>query len=151
MTIEEARKRWGLSEKKMLELLSNGIISEIRIENGVLTMPDYKGIIMPRANQNITCESVAKMILDACDRLYYTDYRLLSVKKEDFSAILHQLEESGFIALKIPEKGDESSNQNYICTLTGKAALKKGKLELSGLEINLGFKFAGFTIKLERC
>ena len=150
MTIEEARKRWGISEKRMLELLSNGIISGIRIEDGMLVMPDHNGIVMPRANQNITCESVAKMILAACDKLYYTDHRLLSVKKEDFSAILHQLEQCGWIAAKVPKKGDDRSNQNYICTPAGKEALKKRKLELVGLEVNLGSKFAGFTIKLGR-
>ena len=73
MTITEAREKWGISPEKMLEMLSLGVIRNVRIENDVVTLPDYQGIRFPRKNQKITCQYIEKTILESCENLWYTD------------------------------------------------------------------------------
>ena len=150
MIISEAIEKWRISDKKMVELLSNGVLERVCVENGIISVPDYQGIKFPRKNQRLTQDTISKMILNACENLCYTDYHLLAISQEDFSAILQQMEHDSLIERKKPTIENFSSNKNYICTEKGKDSLKKGKIELSEITISLDFKFFGFEIKFEK-
>ncbi|MDE7122323.1 MAG: hypothetical protein K2O42_09200, partial [Oscillospiraceae bacterium] len=147
--VSEAKERWGISEKKMLELLSNGVLEGVHVENGVVSMPDYQGIKFPKRNQRLTQDSISKMILEACENLHYTDYHLLAIPEENFSAILQQMERDNLIERQNSTTENFSSNQNYICTEKGRSSLKKRKIKLTGITINLDLKFLGFEINLK--
>ena len=150
MTITEAREKWGISPEKMLEMLSLGVIRNVRIENDVVTLPDYQGIRFPRKNQKITCQYIEKTILESCENLWYTDYCLLCVEETVFSTILKLLEENGYITKKVPTVEDYTSNENYICTDSGRTYLKKGKFTLSKVTAGVGFKFISFEATFKK-
>ena len=150
MTLKEAKTKWNISDSKMIELLSNRILIDITIDNDIITLPDHNKIIFPRKNQNITCKSVSRMILTACETFAYTDYLLLSISENDFSAILRQMEKEELIERKDPKKDIYSSNANYICTSKGSEALHKRRLKITELSAQLNFKFIGFDIKANK-
>ena len=148
MTLAEAKKKWGISYDSLCGLFDLGYLPDVTIENGIINIGNVIPYI-PKTNSNITVESVRKYILQACSELKFISYKILEIDKEQFQAILLQLEEKKYIQRNLPD-AQTISNKNFTITEEGEAFLKKGKFMLSGIEFSLKFKYAGVKIKIEK-
>lgn len=150
MTITEAKKQWKVSYDTMCQWLEQGIIPDVEIIDGAVSINDPKPII-PKKGAAITVENVRKYILTACNEMGYTDYKILHIKKEHFCEILSQLEESKYIKCRKNVKDvDYSSNKDFVITDKGNDSLKKDKFKLEKLNITINFKYLGVATEIER-
>lgn len=143
MTITMAKEKWNVSDKRMTALLENGLIKDIKIDNGRIILPDYSKIKLPKENQKITTEFVVKSILEMCNELGYVDNRLMGISESDFIGIIGSMENDSLIRKKASEF-PMCTNLNFTLTEKGRNMLKKNRFKLS--QLSVGFKTKYFTI-----
>ncbi len=148
MTLSEAKEKWNTSHEKLCQWLEYGFIPEVRLNNGIVTVGETKPFV-PKKNANITVESVRKYILTACENLEYIDYKILFIEKEQFCAIIMQLEENNYIRKNLPDV-DYTTNRNFTITEEGEKFLKKRKFTLGELNFSLNFKYLSLDGKIRK-
>lgn len=104
MTLQQAIEEWGLSERKLLTMLSEGIIPGIKTENNVIILPDIpKPLIIP-TNAKKSAENIYKYILSAVSAGCYLDANLFGDKfhlsDSDFKDYINELERCGLLKRK---------------------------------------------------
>ncbi len=149
MTISEAKKKWGISDKRMVSLLENDMIADISVDNGKLVFPEYYLIKIPKEGDEITAEYAVRSILEMCDKFGYVDNKLLEIKRDNFVAVITSMEEEGLIK-KFTDKYPLYTNLNYNITEKGQKKLKLKKFHLVMLEIGFETKFFSLKVRAER-
>ena len=147
MTLKELKDNWRISDKTLCEYLELGFIPDISIVDGKLLFPDKIKLLVPSKNAKITIDSVVKYILRALNEFLYTDYRILLIQAEQFTAIMEQTEQNGYIK-KISDEADYSSTKGFMITEQGKNKLKASRFGLDKLSFKIGFKYKAVYAEL---
>lgn len=149
MTITEAKNQWRVSYDTICQWLEQGIIPDVKIVDGAISINNPKPII-PKKGTNITVENVRKYILTACNEMGYTDYKILHIKKEHFREILSQLEDNKYVKCrKNINSPDYSSNKDFAITDKGGNALKNDRFKLQKLNIEFKFKYLSLSEEIQ--
>lgn len=149
MTITEAKNQWSVSYDTICQWLEQGIIPDVEIVDGAISINNPKPII-PRKNANITVENVRKYILTASNEMGYIDYKILHIKQEHFCEILSQLEDSKYVkSRKNVNSPDYSNNKDFVITEKGSEALKKDKFKLQKLNFEFKFKYLSLSAEIQ--
>lgn len=146
MTLSEAKKEWKVSYDTIVMWLEKGFIPDIQIVDKSIIINGIKPFV-PKKGVNITVENVRKYILQACMNFEYIDYRIVSIRKEQFRSILLQLEESKYIKRNKP-KSECTSNRDFTITDEGEKFLKKGKFRLEKLGFSFNFKYLEMNLEI---
>lgn len=112
MTISEASKKWGVSEKTILIYIYKEYIFELSIENNRIIIPDFnKPYIKNLKDKEISV--IDNAILKSLNELKYYNFKIANIDREIFIERMKTLERDGKI-YTTNENPCYDSNINFI-------------------------------------
>lgn len=123
LTLKEVTEKWGLSENKILQLIKDGYINDVIVENHTLLLPDIPKPLSIKKNINLDDDKRYHYILRACNENLYIDEYILKVNIEYFETLMTQLILDGYLTGKFNGK----DNLNCVITPKGIKSAKSRK------------------------
>lgn len=123
MTILEGSANWGMSAETIIKHIALGEISNLRIEDNIILLPDIPKPHFTTLKKPIY---VYREILSAAQKGEYIDERILHITKEEFRAYIQNLVNENYISTIHSEI---NSSMDYVLTMKG-TNYKENKKEL---------------------
>lgn len=121
MTLKQAKEKWGICEKTLLNYIIDGLIDNISIENNEIIIPDIsKPLCIPKSTKRTTA-NVYKNIIKACSKGMYIDsffMKSIGIGRDEFKAYINELVEKGVLR-KTDKYVDDYSNVGFVLTMEG--------------------------------
>lgn len=114
LTLEMATKKWCLSENKILQLIKDGYINDVTVENHILLLPDIPKPLLIKKNVKLDENKRYRYILRACNENLYIDEYILKVNVEHFEILITQLITNNYLS------GNFNGKNNLNCVITPK-------------------------------
>lgn len=104
MTLQQAMKQWGMKESRLLNILSEGVIPDIRVEDNMIVLPDIPKPFTVPGNAKRCDENIYKYILSAVSSRCYLNAGLFGknfrLSDSDFKDYIEELERCGMLRRK---------------------------------------------------
>lgn len=133
MTIAEAARNWGMSERAILRLINGGCFFGMSVRENRLYLPDLPKPYRPRTKKE-KAQQIDRCILSALNNSQYLNQIILGVSKQKFSERLDALQN----AEKIYQSSDiERPTTKVSSTLGYSISAKQASHNGQGLTLNV--------------